>query len=121
MSTEVEFGYGQVTFNGAIEAVPASEHRDGNVTVRNMATPGRPAHFEVSTMFKVRHEEGGLSVSNTFFLTTFVTGLSKDAPYDEVDAVGARSLASLLRAIAESVETQVAEYDAGRQALAPES
>jgi len=111
-TTDVEFGYGQVRFNHAIEAIPATEQRDGNVILKNAAIPGQPAYFEISTMISAKHEESGISVSNIFYLNVILSGLAKDTPYAEVDAQAARKLAPLLRDMAESIERQVVEYDA---------
>lgn len=111
-TNSVEFGYGRVSFNHAVEPVPASTQRNGNVTINNAAIPGRPAYFEISTMIRVQHEEEGIVFSNVLHLDVALTGLPKDTPYAEVDAQAARKLAPLLREIADSIEQQVAEYDA---------
>lgn len=104
--TGVETGYGAVTFYKEIDPVPASSHRDGNVTVNNMGSPGRPSYFEASFMLDAGMESGGLSFHNIFHLKALVTGQPKDTPYAQVETEAYEQLAPMLRALAQALEDQ---------------
>ena len=105
----VDTGYGSITFYKEIEPVPASSHRDGNVTVNNIGSPGRAAYFEASFMLDAEMESGGLTFHNIFHLKALVTGQPNDTPYSKVETEAYEQLAPMLRSLAQALEDQAKE------------
>ena len=108
----VNFGFGTVGYISEEPAVPATTETKGNVTVNDMGSPGKAAFWEVSNMFSCTFEAGDETFSNIFHLTTRIPGSTGATPYIELEAEAARQYAPMLRAIADSIEKQVAEFDA---------
>jgi hypothetical protein len=108
----VSFGNGDVTFIKEVEATPTTSETTGNVTVKNVGHPGVPAYFEVTFMLGCDWQDGPIQFSNFFHLKALVLGKSRESSYLAVEAEAARSLAPMLRMIADDVEGQVAVFDA---------
>jgi hypothetical protein len=113
---DVEFGYGAITHCAEIPATPTTTERDGNVTIHNEGSPGVPGHFRYSAMLSADFEEEGVKFHNIFHWETLIVGKPGGTPYAELDADAARHIAPMLRDVAASIEAQVAEYDAKREA-----
>jgi len=109
--TSVEFGYGTVRYNKAIEAIPATSKTTGNITINNSAQPGCPEHFLVTFMLSCGPNDRAMMSQNTFHWTEIVTGMTRSARYSEVEAKAARQLAPSLRSVADAIEKMVAEFD----------
>lgn len=109
----VRFGYGAVTFHNEVKAKKATSKTTGNVTINNSAQPGSPAHFDVSFMLSCDLTEGGLDFTNIFHWSVMVVPeAGKPALYGEVEGEAARQLAPMLRAVANTIEAEVAKTDA---------
>lgn len=109
---KLELGYGAVTFTKEVEATPTTVHKDGNVTVKNMGSPGRPSNFEVNFMISGDVELSGADFYNIFHLKVVIPGLAKETPYAEVEAQAFAQLAPMLRAFAQKIEDDEKELAA---------
>lgn len=108
----VNFGFGTIGYVPEQPAMPATTETKGNVTVNNMGSPGQAAFWEVTNMFSCIFEAEDETFSNIFHLTTRLPGTAGETPYIEIEAEAARQFAPMLRAVADSIEKQVAEFDA---------
>jgi hypothetical protein len=109
---QVRYGNGSVRFFAEVEPTPTTSETHGNVTVNNMGKPGSPARYEVTYMISSDFEMEGVEVNNVFHWTVALTGVHRDDPYAGIEAAGARQLAPMLRAVADQIEKEVAEFDA---------
>jgi hypothetical protein len=109
---DVSFGHGTLRYFSAVDEVPATSKTTGNVTVNNMGSPGSPAYFEVSFMLSADFEEGGMTRTNIFHWNVSVLDMNIKSSYRDVESEAARKIGPMLRQLADSIEKQVAEYDA---------
>ena len=108
----VGFESGQIAYQGTIEPTPATSTTSGNVTVTNTAQPGRPAHYDVSFTIHFETGDSPLQAATIFSVHLRLPGFGRDAPYGQVESLAARQVAPVLRAVADQIEQQVAEFDA---------
>ncbi len=102
---------GSITYIAAEEPVPATTRVDGNVTINNAGQPGSPGHFETSFMISVQSEAQGKIVNNVFHWNDIVSIESDGSPYREIEDKAARNLAPMLRAVADQIDREIADYD----------
>lgn len=101
--TSIRMAYGTVEYCAELQSDPVSTTRSGYAGFE-----GRPAHHKVTFSIAVEHQ-GKVDFSNHITLTTCITGFEIGAPYSEIEATAARTLAPMLREIARSVEEAVEE------------
>lgn len=109
--TEVDIGYGAISFRNHVEAVPPSSETKGSVTVKNMGSPGAPAHFEVNFMLSCHLKEDDLPLTNIFYWKTIIPTKEIGSPYNDVEARAARQVVSELRSAADHLEKLVDQSD----------
>ena len=109
--TSIEFGYGHVRYFKGVEAEPATTQTEGSVTINNAAIPAVPSSFEVSRQITANFEVDGLKFYNIFSWNCEFANAEMSTPYIEVDSQAARMIAPMLRAVADQIETEVAEFD----------
>jgi len=110
------FTNGAVTFCPKIPPTPATETTEGNVTVRNAETRGRPAHFTVSHFIGVAVEQNGVEQTDYFHLTSTVFHKHPiDALYAEVEDAAARQIPGKLRQLADLIEADLDKVESERQ------
>jgi hypothetical protein len=100
-----------IEWDNGVEAVPATSKKEGNVTINNMGTPGRPAHFTASFSMYAKADVEGQETVMYFTPSIPVSGFDKSAPFIEVEDAAVLKLAAFLRAIADDCERQVATFD----------
>ncbi|MDB5678649.1 hypothetical protein [Sphingomonas bacterium] len=105
---EAEIGYGSIKFIKAIEPTPTTSETEGNVTVKNMGSPGVPAYYDASFMLHAKHDKSGVTFSNIFHWNVIVNAKTIDAPYSEIEGAAALQIAPMLRELADEIEKQVA-------------
>lgn len=103
----VEIRNGSVVFTRAVEEVPSSTKREGNVTINNVGSPGVPAYFEVSFMLNSNFSDGAIKSSNVFHWHCIVPAENSDQSYQKIEDDAARQIAPMLRELADLVEGQV--------------
>lgn len=96
-----------------IEAVPKTTKRDGNVTINNMGSPGRPGYFSVSFRMNAKFETGEISESLWFTPTVPIIGATKDISFGELEDQAMHELPAMFRALADDIERQITTWDAG--------
>lgn len=108
---DVAFPNGEIFYVAKVPEVPATTETKGNVTINNMGSPGVPSYFEVSFRTVATFDHDG--VHRDFYLTPsiVISGHSKDSTFREIESKAARSVAPMLRAIADEIEQQVKDYD----------
>jgi len=99
---------GTVQFFNAVEPRPARTETSGNVTINNNGTPGQPAHFKVNFIITAPCDLLDL-VHNVLHWTCVVPADTDEAQYRQVEDQAAQRLPSHLRALADALETQIAE------------
>lgn len=113
---DVSMGYGDISFTRKIEAVPGTSETTGNVTINNAGTVGKPSHFDTSFMISADAKVGDVEFTNIFHWKVVVLADSVDVPYSEVEEQAARQISPMLRAVADNIDQQLAEYDEKKKA-----
>jgi hypothetical protein len=80
-----------------------------------MGSPSRAGYFEVTYMLSCKFTADDDAQSNIFHWAVRLPGEAIKSPYADIEAEAARLIGPTLRAVADAVERQVAEYDAGAQ------
>ncbi len=111
--SDVNFGYGTMSFLRGKERVPASVIREGNVTTHNAEVPGRPDSFDVSFQLSFKAEANGLSQFNVFTLRFPITDKPADTPYSEIEREAVHLLAPILRIVADHIEQEISDNEGG--------
>jgi hypothetical protein len=110
-------GHGSVTYVPKEPAVPETSETQGHVTVNVAGRPERDAYWTVMYTISARFEAGdGPALGAINWEVRLPTSEPAETRYYEVEAKAARQLAPMLRAVADSIEKQVAEYDSDRPA-----
>ena len=105
-------GHGSVTYVAEQPSIPDSSETTGNVTVNVFGREGRSACWAVSYQISVDFENGGgPSLGLLGWEVRLPAEAPADARYHEVEAEAARQIAPMLRAVADSIEKQVAESE----------
>ena len=107
----VRYGNGSVRFFAEVEPTPTTTETRDNITINNMGQPGTPARYEVTYMIATEFEMDGVEIRNTFHWDVALTGVNREDSYVGIEAAGARQLAPMLRAVADQIEKEVAEFD----------
>jgi hypothetical protein len=112
-------GNGRVQFIRRTDAIPETVQQSGTVTFHNIGKPAVPGHYEVS--FSVAFSVEGVAepVQNHLLLSVVVPTEDDNASYRDIEARAARLVAPTLRAVADQIGQQVAEFD--RQLAAPQT
>ncbi len=111
------FGNGQVEYRSEVEPVPPTSEKTGNVTVNVTGSEGVSAHYKVTFMIQAELEESNHALNNIFHWSLVVPSEDENASYRDVEDQAARQIAPTLRAVADLVDQQIAEFDKNRDTL----
>ena len=109
--TKISIGYAELAYVPEVGAVPASEHKDGSVTIRNAAIKGMPAYYDALFRISADLKEGPISFTNILSLRTVVQEADEHASYHSITWQAARKLAPMLRSLADQIDLEISELD----------
>jgi len=107
---------GTIVFRRAVPSKAESTettHQNGvTVNVHSQAVAELPSHYEVVFAVNSMFEQDGIETANFFSLSTCILETSDHAPYREIEDKGARQIAPMLRALADTIEADLPSCDA---------
>lgn len=106
-----DFKSGTIRFEKKIEAVPATTKTEGNVTINHTGSDEIPAHYVVDFTITAVETVNEIASYNYWSWSTVVLCDDEDASYRDIESQAARKAAPALRAVADQIETLVAEFD----------
>lgn len=108
----VIIGNGVVQFRKEYEGTPTTTETVGDVTINNIGKSPVDPHYEVSFSVEAEFIFNGLKQFNLFSLSCLVPNGDENAPYRSIEAAAAKQVPLMLRALAEGIEKEIAEFDA---------
>lgn len=112
--------FGRIQFNNGAPARPETSHADGNVTIKTAAQPGQPPQFLVNFVITAP-AFGKHGQPHHLNWTIRLPQANEDArhrPYSEIEKEAFAALVGQIRALADALESELAELQAGDTATA---
>ena len=104
-------GSGSVQFNKEYKGSPTTSETIENVTINNIGSPSIKSHYEVSFALQANFIFDGIEQFNIFNLSCIVPNEDQNAAYRTIEAAAAKQIPLMLRALADGIENEIAEFD----------